>query len=308
MRNPSAAPADRPEAEAVRYYELYERTAAELSAANGLSAPAAAAEARLILEKAAGCDFSKIMGLMWRETAGPAVIAAAETITRRRAAFEPIQYILGEAEFYGLRFFVTRDVLIPRHDTECVAEAVIKSADSHHGACGGKCPARILDIGTGSGAIAVTAAVMLGEKASVTAADISRGALECAKRNAEANGAGGAVRFIESDLFAAIEKGEKFDVIVSNPPYISENEYATLAPEVKMEPKTALTADNGGYIFYERIAREAAGYLSDGGVLIFEIGFAMAAGVIKICEAEGFMKHEMIYDIESRDRGIKFWR
>jgi release factor glutamine methyltransferase len=300
--------ARRPEAEDIKYYELYERTAAGLASSNGLGGPASSAEARLILEKAAGHDFSKIMGLMWRETAGPEVIEAVREIMLKRAAFEPIQYILGEAEFYGLRFFVTRDTLIPRHDTECVAEAAIKSAAGIYSANGGKRPTRILDIGTGSGAIAVAAAVTLGDKAAVTAVDISRGALECAKRNAEANGAGGAVRFIESDLFGALPEGEKFDVIISNPPYISESEYATLAPEVKMEPKTALTADNAGYAFYESIAREAKSYLADGGVLIFEIGFAMASGVIKISAANGFIKHEMIYDIESRDRGIKFWR
>jgi release factor glutamine methyltransferase len=189
-----------------------------------------------------------------------------------------------------------------------VAEAVIKCAAGIYSANGGNRPARILDIGTGSGAIAVAAAVMLGEKAAVTAVDISRGALECAKKNAEANGAGGAVRFIESDLFGALADGEKFDVIVSNPPYISEIEYSTLAPEVKLEPKTALTANNDGYAFYESIAREAKRYLADGGVLIFEIGCAMASGVIKISAENGFAKHEMIYDIESRDRGIKFWR
>ena len=308
MRNAEAMTARRPAAEDIKYYELYERTAAGLSAANGLSGPAAAAEARLILEKAAGHDFSKIMGLMWRETAGSEVIEIVREIMRKRAAFEPIQYILGEAEFYGLRFFVTKNTLIPRHDTECVVEAAIKSAAGIYSASDGKRPARILDIGTGSGAIAIAAAVTLGEKASVTAVDISRGALECAKKNAEANGVGGAVRLIESDLFGALDNGEKFDVIVSNPPYISESEYETLAPEVKMEPKTALTADNAGYAFYDNIAREAKSHLADGGVLIFEIGCAMASGVIKTGSANGFIKHEMIYDIESRDRGIKFWR
>lgn len=308
MQNAEAVTARRHGAEKIKYYELYERTAAGLAASNGLGSPAAAAEARIIVEKAAGLDFSKIMGLMWRETADALVIAAVGEMMQRRAAFEPVQYILGEAEFYGLRFFVTRDTLIPRHDTECVAEAAIKTAAVIYSANGGKSPARILDIGTGSGAIAVAAAVTLGEKASVTAVDISRGALECARRNAEANGAGAAVRFVESDLFGALAAGEKFDIIVSNPPYISETEYATLAPEVKMEPKTALTADNDGYAFYERIAREAKNHLAGGGVLIFEIGCAMACGVIKTAAANGFIKHEMIYDIESRDRGIKFWR
>ena len=308
MLNAEAMTARRPEAEFIKYYELYEQTAAGLTASNGLGGPAASAEARLILEKAAGCGFSKIMGLMWRETAGPAVIEVVREIMRKRAAFEPIQYILGEAEFYGLRFFVTKDTLIPRHDTECVAEAAIKSAAGIYSANGGKRPARILDIGTGSGAIAVAAAVTLGEKASVTAVDISRGALECAKRNAEANGVGGAVSFIESDLFEALSGSGNFDIIVSNPPYISENEYTTLAPEVKMEPKTSLTADNAGYAFYDRITREAKNYLAEGGLLIFEIGCSMASGVIKIAAANGFIKHEMIYDIESRDRGIKFWR
>lgn len=291
------------------YYELFVMTAAALEKTNGLPRAAAEAEARIILEKASGAEFSRIMGLMWREPAAETVVAAAGEILRRRAAFEPLQYITGEAEFYGMRFAVTRDTLIPRHDTECVVESVIASAAGLFDKIGGGgSPVRILDVGTGSGAIAVAAAKFLGRKARVTACDVSRGAIDCAARNAAANGLEGAVEFVESDLFSAFGEGARFDVIVSNPPYISETEYAGLAPEVRAEPRGALVAAGGGYEFYEKISRGAVRLLSPGGFLIFEIGSTMAAGVINISSAAGFNGHEMIYDIESRDRGIKFWR
>ncbi len=292
--------------EEIKYFQLYARIADSLERDNRLSRPAAEAEARLIIQKACGESFSKIMGIFWRENVSVQAAAAAEEILERRLAFEPIQYILGEAEFYGMNFKVSKSVLIPRHDTECVVEAAADCVRKMAAPAGG--PVKVLDIGTGSGAIAVALAKALGPSAAVTALDVSPAALECAAYNARANGAGERIRFVESDLFSGLEENEKFDLIVSNPPYISESEYLTLAREVFAEPKIALTAPDGGYYFYGRILREAGSRLNPGGTAVFEIGFKMAAEVIKIASGCGFLNYEIVRDIESRDRGIKFWR
>ncbi len=178
----------------------------------------------------------------------------------RREKREPMQYILGETGFMGLAFHVEPGVLCPRPDTEILCEEALRRIQP------GMC---VLDIGTGSGALAVSIA-KLAPGAQVTAVDISDTALAIARGNAERNGAD--VRFVKSDCFAALE-GEKFDVIVSNPPYISGEEMKTLMPEVCMEPELALYGGEDGLDFYRRISREARDHLKDGGCLLFEIGW-----------------------------------
>lgn len=159
-------------------------------------------------------------------------------------AREPLQYILGETEFMGLTFHVEPGVLIPRADTEILVEKALKVMPPN---------ARVLDIGTGSGAIAVSLA-RLGQAARVTAVDVSDKALEIARKNAENNGAD--VEFVKSDCFSALQ-GRKYDMIVSNPPYISDEEMQTLMPEVRQEPELALFGGGDGLDFYRRISREA---------------------------------------------------
>ena len=192
---------------------------------------------------------------------GPEDENAFEALLARREKREPLQYILGETDFMGLTFCVSPHVLVPRPDTEILCEEAIRRI--------GDRPLRVLDIGTGSGALAVSIAHHC-QNAQVTAVDISPDALETAKKNAEKNGV--QVRFLLSDCFSAVA-GEEFDVIVSNPPYISDEEMKTLEPEVLSEPHLALRADNNGLAFYERISREAGEYLASGGVLLFEIGW-----------------------------------
>ena len=187
--------------------------------------------------------------------------AAYEALLARREKREPLQYIIGETGFMGLVFSVTPSVLIPRPDTEILCEEAIRRI--------GDAPLRVLDIGTGSGALAVSIAHHC-KNAQVTAADISPDALETAKKNARRNGAD--VCFVLSDCFSAVA-GETFDVIVSNPPYISDAEMETLEPEVLLEPHLALRAAGDGLAFYERISREAKEYLAPGGCLLFEIGW-----------------------------------
>ena len=197
---------------------------------------------------------------------------AFDALCDRRAVREPLQYILGETEFMGLTFHVEPGVLIPRADTEILVEKALKVMPPN---------ARVLDIGTGSGAIAVSLA-KLGRQAQVTAVDVSDRALEIARRNAERNGA--VVEFVKSDCFSAL-KGRKYDMIVSNPPYISEDEMRGLMPEVTREPELALFGGADGLDFYRRISREAPEYLNEGGCLLFEIGWLQKAAVSALVKA-----------------------
>ena len=183
----------------------------------------------------------------------------AQLIARREKR-EPMQYILGETGFMGLMFHVESGVLCPRPDTEILCEEALRRI---------KPGMRVLDIGTGSGALGVSIA-KLAPDARVTAVDISDTALAIARGNAERNGA--QVRFLKSDCFSALA-GETFDVIVSNPPYISGEEMKTLMPEVCMEPELALFGGKDGLDFYRRISSEAPAYLKEGGALLFEIGW-----------------------------------
>ena len=183
----------------------------------------------------------------------------------RRAAHEPIQYILGEQEFFGLAFTVTRDVLIPRPETEHLVEALLARVPHDHQ------PLRIADIGTGSGAIAVALAHAL-PQARVTALDISAAALAVAKGNAETHHVADRMRFLQSDLLNAVA-GERFDAIVSNPPYVADGDRASLEPQVRdYEPASALFAGPSGLDVYERLIPEALAALEPGGWLLMEIG------------------------------------
>jgi release factor glutamine methyltransferase len=179
----------------------------------------------------------------------------------RRAHQEPVQYILGETEFYGLTLRVTPDVLIPRPETEHLVAALEQlSLDA---------VMRICDVGTGSGAIAVALAHAL-PRAEVTAVDISVAALAVAKENAAQHGVAGRIRFVQSDLLSAV-RGEKFDVVVSNPPYVRDDEVLE-AQVLEFEPRGALFAGPTGLEVYERLIPQAREALNPGGWLLMEIG------------------------------------
>ena len=222
-----------------------------------------------------------------------------------RAERKPLQYIIGKCEFMGFSFAVNTDVLIPRQDTEILVECAVKSVKE-------LCKKRdilpeqlkILDMCTGSGCIGISIAKIT--NAHVTCADISEGALKCAKQNGERlyneN-----IRFVQSDLFENIS-GE-FDVIVSNPPYVVHDEIKSLMPEVSLyEPCLALDGGKDGLIFYRRIVENADRYLTDSGVLLFEIGSEQAEEVCAILKENRFKNTEVIKDLAGLDRVIKAGR
>lgn len=230
------------------------------------------------------------------ETASPKQHEVYETYLKRRTEREPLQYILGEQEFMGLSFRVNRNVLIPRQDTEILAETVL----SRHK----KKETSILDMCTGSGCIAVSLAV-LGGYSYVVGADISHEAVLTARKNAERLCGTGALDFRESDLFAAFSPEERFDVIVSNPPYIESAEIAKLEPEVsRFEPRTALDGAEDGLFFYRRLCTDCVRHLNDKGCVYFEIGYRQGGAVLSLLEARGFTKTEIINDLTGKNRVV----
>lgn len=218
--------------------------------------------------------------------------ARYEAGVERMAQGEPLQYVLGTQEFMGCDFHVDARVLIPREDTAalvaCAAERVGEDA------------LRVLDIGTGSGAIAIMVK-RLCKNALVTAVDISRDALEVAQENARRLGAD--VRFVRSDLFGALA-GERFDVIVSNPPYIRTEDVKTLQREVRAEPHNALDGGADGLDFYRRIIAAAGDFLAPGGMLCFEVGYDQAQDVRARMDEQGFSHTGTRTDLNGIDRVV----
>ena len=215
-------------------------------------------------------------------------------LIERRYLGEPMQYILGEAEFYGLRFRVTPNVLIPRPETEHLVERVLELAEQFQ-------TPRIVDVGTGSGCIVVALAAHL-KGADLTAIDISASALDLARQNAELNGALQRIRFLEDDLLAPVA-GQRFEIVVSNPPYVSEVDRASLSVEVRdHEPALALFAGNDGLDIYRRLIPAAFAALAPGGFVALEIGYGQMEGVSKLLSVTGFREIEFIPDLQDIPR------
>jgi release factor glutamine methyltransferase len=212
----------------------------------------------------------------------------------KRTSHVPLQHITGCQEFMGLPFYVTKDVLVPRQDTEVLVEEVRKHAK-------GK---RVLDMCTGSGCI-ICSLAKLDSLVKATGVDISDKALEVARinvQNLEVE-----VELIQSDLFEQVQ--EKYDIIVSNPPYIETKEIEKLTPEVRIhEPMLALDGMDDGLYFYRKIISHAGNYLYDQGWIFFEIGYNQGKAVSELLEAEGYQQVQVIKDLSGLDRvvfGIK---
>ena len=228
-------------------------------------------------------------------------LAATRGLIARRVGREPLQYILGTQEFCGLEFEVSPAVLIPRPETELLVEYVTQRISTAR-------QATIVDVCTGSGCIAVAIA-RLRPHARVLAIDLSSSALHVARRNAIRHGVGERITWLEGDLLGPLaEQGVEglVDVIVSNPPYIAEAEWATLQPEVKLfEPRGALVAGPQGTELHERLLQEAARYLAPGGVVLLEIGAGQARGLRRIVEQlPGYKFHRLVYDKAGLERVV----
>ena len=206
----------------------------------------------------------------------------------------PLQHITHRQEFMKMDFFVDENVLIPRPDTEILVEEVIKIARKYNSP-------RILDLCTGSGAIAISLKKFV-PNADITAVDISEKALEIAQRNAKKLET--KINFLKSDLFDKLDN-KKFDIIVSNPPYIRKDEIKKLSEEVQKEPKIALDGGEDGLDFYRIITEQAINYLKTGSFLCFEIGYNQKNDVIKIIEDEQNYKNTYCKkDLYGNDRII----
>ncbi|POG98912.1 protein-(glutamine-N5) methyltransferase, release factor-specific [Fructilactobacillus lindneri] len=218
-----------------------------------------------------------------------------ETHVHRLLLGEPAQYITGNAYFYGFPFYVNQNVLIPRPETEELVEWILRDHLEPQ--------LKVLDIGTGSGAIAITLKKHR-PNWKITASDISSSALQVAKQNAELNGV--SINFQASDLFKQI-KSQNFDVIVSNPPYISTDEVKYMDQSViQYEPQQALFAQHEGLLLYERLADSAKSYLVNNGDLYLEIGFQQGKAVKSLLErSNSFAKIELQKDLAEHDRMIK---
>ena len=212
-------------------------------------------------------------------------------LAARRCSREPLQYITGKAYFRDIVLDVDPHVLIPRPETELLVDFVINKLPVN---------GRLLDIGTGSGTIAVSTAVERRD-VRVTAVDVSYEALQIAEKNAEKYGV--EIRFIESDLFSALA-GERFDVISANLPYVTEDEYKDLAPEVRShEPVLALVAADNGFELIRRTAEALSDHLFPGGSAIFELAPAQAPRLQKLLQSLGFVSG-VIRDLAGRDRFV----
>lgn len=207
---------------------------------------------------------------------------------KRRVSGEPFAYIAERKEFMKLNFFVNPDVLIPREDTEILVLEAIKQNKK-----------RILDLCTGSGCIAISLAKYI-EDSKIDAVDVCEKALNVARRNADLNGVD--INFICSNLFENVF--DKYDMIVSNPPYIRTSEIDGLQNEVKREPKKALDGGDDGLYFYTKISEEAFEYLNDNGIILFEIGFDEGEAVKDILEFNCFVDVRIIKDLSGNDRVI----
>ncbi len=221
-----------------------------------------------------------------------------EFITRR-ADFEPYQYIVGEVEFYGLKFFVNKNVLIPRQETEILIETILERFPK-------EAELKIFDIGTGSGNIPISLAINLPES-KIISIDISSEAINIANKNRELHNLKSRVGFINSNILTdSFEKyNNTFDIIVSNPPYVNKLEFETLQREItEFEPEIAVTDFDDGLKFYREISKKSKGLLNENGILFFEVAIGQAEDVKKIMVENGFEKIKIKKDLSEIDRVV----
>lgn len=248
----------------------------------------AARDARLLMAHVLGLEAAR-MTLHLQDEITPEAQAAFEALVAERAARRPVAQLTGRRQFYGRIFEVTPDVLDPRGDTETLIAAALAEPFAH-----------LLDLGTGSGCIALT--LLAESDAQGLATDISEAALAVAARNAAALGVAARVRLRRSDWFEAVEG--RFDLIVSNPPYIALGDMAGLAPELAFEPRGALTDEADGLTAYRVIAAQAADYLDPGGRLMLEVGAGQAADVQELLRLADYCDVQHLHDLDGHERVV----
>jgi release factor glutamine methyltransferase len=251
------------------------------------------AEAELILCDLLDCDRLQLYLDGIRRIDDP-LLEKFHAIVEKRLTRYPLQYILGSAWFYGRKFIVNEAVMVPCPETELLLDAVLRAARF----CASR-PVRLLDIGVGSGVVALSAKLE-NSTLDVTAGDISESALQVARTNAARLGIEDKIRFFCSDLFASIPAGETFDIIASNPPYIRDDEYNGLEPEVKADPPVARAR---GLDVIERLITDAPRYLARPGFLMFEISFDQTAAISELIRADGrYAEYTVLKDLSNLDR------
>lgn len=252
----------------------------------------AESDARLLLEYIAGINRNDLI-LNGNEEVDEALFTKLKEAVEKRLTHIPVQQITGYQNFMGLEFAVNENVLIPRQDTECLVEEVLKLGFSG---------ADILDMCTGSGCILLSI-LKYSHDFKGTGVDISPKALEVAEKNSRDLGI--EARFIESNLFEKLSADEKFDIIVSNPPYIKSDVIPTLMEEVRcFEPMIALDGEADGLSFYRKIIEMAPQYLRCGGKLYFEIGYDQGREVSELMKAAGFEDINVVKDLAGLDRVV----
>lgn len=215
-------------------------------------------------------------------------------LVARRERREPVAYLTGVKEFYGLDFRVGPGILIPRPDTEVLVEKAL----SFLGTLEKPCP-KVLDLCSGSGCIGLS--VAKNHPVRLTLSDLSQSAVETGRENARSLGV--AARILKGDLFSSVPDGEKFDLILSNPPYIPEGDICVLSPEIsRYEPRLALSGGASGYEIYERLIREAPDYLRTGGLLLMEFGDGQSARIAEMLRTGGFHDCFVISDLSGSPR------
>ncbi len=249
-----------------------------IAIANALAPREARLEARVLLAHALGVDHAWLIGHD-RDIPTSTQQERVAALVRRRAEGEPVAYILGEREFYGRRFKVTPDVLIPRPDTELLVDAALESLPQNR-------PARILDLGTGSGCIAISLALERPD-CHITAVDISPAALAVATKNAAELGA--QVHFLLSNWFNAVP-ALQYDLIVSNPPYIEQDDAHLIQGDLPREPLHALASGNDGLDAIRRIAADSPRFLLPGGTLLLEHGWQQSEAVQSLLSQAGYRR------------------
>ncbi len=283
--------------EEITYRALYSEGAAALSAVLEEEREAQL-DARLLLEHVCGTSLQTLLLDGNRSVSGPEA-ELYKTLIERRCTREPLAYILGKWDFMGLEFGVSSDVLIPEQDTENLVEEVMREV------CDGD---RILDLCTGSGCILLSL-LHYSNGSTGVGTDLSEDAVAAARKNACRLGLSDRSDWRTGDLFEALKPGERFDIIVSNPPYIRRETIGELAPEVRIhEPRMALDGGEDGLDFYRRIIPGAADHLVTGGMLFFEIGYDQAEQVSALMEDAGYYEIRTIKDYGGNDRivcGIK---